>query len=363
MLRRIYIDNYKCCVNFEVKFNSINLLLGENGAGKSTVFDILRKIQALLGEGREILDLFPIDSLTRWQTRENQRFEIELTGNGGEYRYELVIEHKRTKQLSRIHTEKLWFDNKPLIDFSAGNAQLYRDNYSEGPNYPFDWNRSAVGSLPSREDNTKLTWFKNRFRRMLIIHINPMSIESRSEKESDLLDVQCRNFLSWYRFVSQNQGNAFEITNALQKVIDGFKYFEFKQVGESQRLLNVCIANNKYRFDELSDGQRALIVLYTVIHFTQGQDYTLCIDEPENFVSLPEIQPWLSQLYDFAVDNELQALLISHHPELINYLAGSAGIWFERSGDMPVRVSSASATSGLPLSELVARGWIHEPAL
>lgn len=362
MLKRIYIDNYKCCVNLEVKFDSINLLLGDNGAGKSTIFNTVRKLQALLGEGQEIVDLFPIDSLTRWQTRDKQRFEIELLGNGGEYRYELVIDHNRARQLSRIHTERLWFDNKPLIDFKEGNAQLYRDNYSEGPNYPFDWNRSAVGSLPSRDDNTKLTWFKNRFRRMLIIHINPMSIESQSEKESELLDVQCRNFASWYHSVSQNQGKAFEITNSLQKVIDGFKYFEFEKVGKNQRVLRVRIAHDSYRFDELSDGQRALIVLYAIIHFAQGQDYTLYIDEPENFVSLPEIQPWLSQLYDFAVDDELQALLISHHPQLINYLANSAGILFNRDGNAPIRVSRVSSKSNLPISELVERGWIYEPA-
>lgn len=362
MLQRIFIDNYKCCVNFEVRFDSINLLLGDNGAGKSTVFETMRKIQALLGEGREIMDLFSVDSLTRWQTRDNQRFEVDVTGNGGDYRYELVIEHNRTRQLSRIRSERLWFDNHLLIDFEGGNAQLYRDNYSEGPNYPFDWNRSAIGSLPSRDDNTKLTWFKNRFRRMLIVHINPMSIESQSEKESELLDVQCKNFASWYHFVSQNQGKAFEITNTLQNVIDGFKYFEFTKSGENERVLKVRIAQYSYRFDELSDGQRALIVLHTIVHFAQGQDYTLYIDEPENFVSLPEIQPWLSQLYDFALDNELQALLISHHPQLINYLANSAGILFDREGDSPTRVSRVNTKSNLPISELVERGWIYEPA-
>jgi len=309
MLQRIYIDNYKCCVNFEVKFDAVNLLLGDNGVGKSTIFETLRKVQSLVGEGREISDLFPTDTLTRWQTNDHQHFEIEIDGNGGEYRYELVVEHNRLKRLSQIHTERLWFDNQLLIDFSGGNAH-----------------------------------------------------ESQSERETNILGVQGRNFVSWYRFVSQNQGKAFEITNALQKVIDGFKYFEFEQAGENQRILRVHIANQMYRFDELSDGQRALIVLYTLTHFAQGQDYTLCIDEPENFISLPEIQPWLSQLYDAAGDGELQALLISHHPELINYLAGSAGIWFARSGDTPVRVSSLPSASGLSMSELVARGWIYEPA-
>ena len=43
MLKKIYIDNFKCLVNFELAFDSINLFLGPNGAGKSAVFDVLRK--------------------------------------------------------------------------------------------------------------------------------------------------------------------------------------------------------------------------------------------------------------------------------------------------------------------------------
>jgi AAA15 family ATPase/GTPase len=48
MLKRIYIDNFRCLVNFELNFDSINLFLGGNGSGKSTVFEALRKLQSLL---------------------------------------------------------------------------------------------------------------------------------------------------------------------------------------------------------------------------------------------------------------------------------------------------------------------------
>jgi len=120
-----------------------------------------------------------------------------------------------------------------------------------------------------------------------------------------------------------------------------------------------------YRFGELSDGQRVLIALYTLIYCTQSEDYTLCIDEPENFLALPEIQPWLMQLYDFCSEGKTQALLISHHPILIDYLLASpVGYWFDRQQNSPVRVKRISNDNdtGLPISELVARGWIHESA-
>ena len=45
MLKRIYIDNFRCLVNFELNVDAINLFLGGNGSGKSTVFEALRKIQ------------------------------------------------------------------------------------------------------------------------------------------------------------------------------------------------------------------------------------------------------------------------------------------------------------------------------
>ena len=107
MLNRIYLDNYKCCVNLEVKFDSINLLLGDNGVGKSTIFEVLRKLQGLISRNREVSELFSIEDLTRWQRVPNQHFELELEGNDGIYKYELEIEHDLSRSLVRIHKEKL----------------------------------------------------------------------------------------------------------------------------------------------------------------------------------------------------------------------------------------------------------------
>ncbi|MDF5710119.1 MAG: AAA family ATPase [Nostoc sp. S4] len=54
MLKRIYIDNFRGLVNFEVNFDSINLFLGGNGTGKSTVFEVLRRIQTFVNGDRKV---------------------------------------------------------------------------------------------------------------------------------------------------------------------------------------------------------------------------------------------------------------------------------------------------------------------
>lgn len=367
MLKRIYIDNFRCFVNFELPLESINLFLGPNGAGKSTVFDVLRKIQRFIN-GDKVYTLFSSFDLTRWHPSSTHTFKLEFERKNELYKYELAVEHSSDgTSHPKIAYERIWVNNQPLLKFEAGTVQLYTDDYSESSNYAFNQNQSVTPSIPVRRDNTKLHWLKKRIDRLIVVQINPMLMSEKSNQEETLLSSQTENFVSWYRHVSQNQGKVNEITNALQEVLDGFDFFKFDGEGKQERLLGLRFSNKnnegisvKYGFDELSDGQRVLIALYALIYYARSEDYTLCIDEPENFVALSEIQPWLELLYDFCDESELQALLISHHPNLIDRLAVDAGYWFDRESNKPVQVKRITEEeTGIPISELVARGWLY----
>jgi len=59
-------------------------------------------------------------------------------------------------------------------------------------------------------------------------------------------------------------------------------------------------------------------------------------------------------------DTLAQAVIISHHPITIDYMAGTDGRWFCRDGGIsPVRVRSEHkpVIDGLALSEMVGREW------
>ena len=114
--------------------------------------------------------------------------------------------------------------------------------------------------------------------------------------------------------------------------------------------------------DEILDGQRALVALHSLIHLSAGLGYTLFLDEPENYVALSEIEPWLAELADRCGDAIPQAVICSHHPELIDYLGLSSGISLTREASgvtRATRVAEMALTTeeGLKLSEIVARGW------
>lgn len=371
MLKRIYINNFKCLVNFELTVDRINLLLGANGTGKTTVFDALLKLQQVIVDDQIVTNLFKPSDLTKWQDFLVQNFELEIAGNTGIYKYSLAIKHQQARV--QIQHEQLLFNDKPLFEFQiqnneSGIIQLYNDDHSSSSQYPFDSSRSGIAALPERLDNQKLTWFKKRMARFLIVHINPMTIDSESRQEETHPNWQLSNFAAWFRYLSQDQGIIFELTHELRGILPTFKAFKIIPAGEA-KILSVSILNessNKniidYKFHELSDGQRVIIILYTLLYCMQNEDYTLCIDEPENFLALPEIQPWLDKLYEQCQDNNTQALLISHHPKLINYLASNAGYWFSRQNNGPVRTQAVTDEddSGLSIAELLSRGWIYD---
>jgi len=151
--------------------------------------------------------------------------------------------------------------------------------------------------------------------------------------------------------------------------MEGLDGLRLRQVGADTRELRLRFISpgirgqgNKHyelRLDELSDGQRALVILYGLLHLGRdGGGIWLFLDEPDNFVALPEIQPWLMALVELCEDTASQAVLCSHHPELIDYLGPTHGQVLRRNTSgattaQPIR----TATGGLKLSELVARGW------
>ena len=92
MLTRLYCDNYKCLVNFEFRPGATQLLIGRNGAGKSTVFEVLELIRDFAARGDTCEDRLVGQTRTRWQDLPDQRFELDVKGTSGTYTYELVVD-------------------------------------------------------------------------------------------------------------------------------------------------------------------------------------------------------------------------------------------------------------------------------
>lgn len=371
VLERIYVHNYKCFVNFELSLQDTALLLGANGSGKTAVLDVVFGIRRLLSGEAKITDsdTFHPSTLTRWQSGLEQVFEIDASASGESFRYRLEIEHDERSRHARIVWETLVAGDAVLFKCEMGEVQLYRDDGSSGPTYKTDWTESALARVVPQASNTRLTAFKEAMRSTVVCNIRPALLRTETTSEDSLLNRHGSNFVDWYRHaVQENPASVVAHESALRQVIDGFKSIHLQRAGLDSRALviefmgdHIGGANYKLRFDEMSDGQRALVVLYALLHFREDDSgVTLLLDEPDNFLALEEIQPWLLELVEMCEETPSQAVVCSHHPELIDYLGPERGVLLVREASTAVTsrpLSTLAASKSLKLSETLARGW------
>jgi hypothetical protein len=84
-----------------------------------------------------------------------------------------------------------------------------------------------------------------------------------------------------------------------------------------------------------------LIAIYSIILASKNTATCVFIDEPDNYISIEEIQPWLQLFTDDcgqSADFE-QITLISHHPEVIDHPCLNTPILFGRDPEAPTRGS------------------------
>jgi predicted ATPase len=368
MLTRLYIDNYASFVNFEFRPSRTNLLIGDNGSGKTKILEVMGDIIALNKGGVPVEGCFPAYKRTAWEQRDKQTFELDIDRDGEAFKYLLEIAHEHDPSSTRtfIAREEVTVGAKPLFRYAEGRVELFRDDHSAGPSFAFSNRRSFLANLELSSENRNLMWFLNWIGGFWRFRLDPTTIKKGwlAEREDPYLAADGSNFAAFYRYMMQERPETIErIQSELRRVVGGLDRMRLKTLGDRKALVvDFSSADGAPEFNlpffALSDGQVVLIVLYTILHAIEGSVNLLCIDEPDNFVALHEIQPWLQGLSD---RHDTQAIIISHHPEVIDYLAADSVYLLTRRGSGLTRIQQPRFASegGLKASEQLARGLLE----
>ncbi len=232
-----------------------------------------------------------------------------------------------------------------------------------------DWLYSGLGRIPLRRENRLLQRFRQFVGHVVILSINPSSVKAEARKEQSMVSHDGGDFAAWFLYLYHN--HAWACREAERKLRDGMlpglELFQMESDGTMQVAKAIFEDKGKriaFRLDELSAGQRAMVILEHALAVTKAWRSSVVVDEPANFLALAEIQPLLLRLQNTADEGEAQAIMTSHHPVAYDLLAERSGWWLERTPlgpTVPRRVSEViegSKDSAVPLSELVARGWV-----
>ena len=367
MITRLYANNFRCLVAFEAAFDSFGVLCGPNGAGKSSVFDALRLLRNL-GTGNGVLggngeEDVPGLEFTEWLDSSVQEYELSFAIDAHKFEYVIHIEQKADFEKPRIIHEKVLCDGSSLFERDLEGVRFQRASGDQAT-FPLDWRQAALAAIQPRGVHiSKLKLLQDAIAKLLILRPNPRGMERESKAEARHPDLSMTNLTSWYRSLAQEQEWTDALRDALQGVWPDFRSFKLVDAGLNTKALQLRFEPEGSKpillfFDQLSDGERALIGLYMIrAALETGAARTVLIDEPDNFVGLPELQPWVLAMREL-LDDEHQLILISHHPEILVNSGEANGRYLWRDNHTsPTRIGPLKVPEGMTAGEAIARGW------
>ncbi len=361
MLTRVYIDNFRSFQNFEYIPERKQLLLGPNGSGKTSLLEVIRNLKSFVkGDSNR----FTQSTRTRWLEKPAQVVELdaELDGKAFEYRVEIGFPGVNKEQ--SVTLERLKVAGATVFELADGKIRFFPSE-SQSVAVPLQTNRSALQlSVLSNDDVRRFVdWLSNHVH-CFDIDAYPGQMDDAADNEEYEPDFEFNNLAGWYRsLVQMYPSENIKFIESLKQCMDGFLTLRLSAEEDGVRKLRADFKSPakkqvSYSISELSEGQRYLISLYMILHFLIVRGDTVFIDEPDNFISLREIQPWLLAAEEAVDEHDGQLILISHHPETLNQWARDYGLRFFREQNGHVRaLKFSSDENNLQPSEVVARGW------
>lgn len=293
MIRRLYVHNFRCLENFELPIlgQSSVLLIGNNGAGKTTVGLALEILQRIARGTNRVGDLVKPKDLTRGRKDVPVRFEIEIELENSRYEYVLALEFPKSSKELRVLEERLAIDGKPVFTREVAQVHLARTGLEREASFLIDWHLVALPIVQHQSENDPLFLFKQWLARMLILRPMPSLIMGDSSSETLQPNLQVTDYGAWFSGLLAYAPSAYaSIDDYLKGVMPDLKDIKNPVVGTESRSLVVQFSNDQgsltLPFADLSDGEKCFMICAMVLAANKAYGPVLCFyDEPDNYLA------------------------------------------------------------------------------
>ena len=344
MIKRLYVHNFRCFENFDLTIGGLPsiLLLGKNGAGKTTVGAALEVLQKIARNVNRVDDLVKPKDISNGRTDAPTRFEIEVILNGQNFTYTIAFEFPHGFRELRVAEEKLSVDGKPIFTRELAEVRLNRRGTVGEAIFGIDWHVVALPIVQESNSDDPLSTFKTWLRNILILRPVPSLVRGESEQNAlgrCLPDKQATEMGAWFSgLVTESPATYTQVSQYLRQVMPDFKEIKNTAFGKDTRNLSFHFGVDgqgiELALEDLSDGEKTFFIYALVIASNVAIGPIFCFwDEPDNFLTPDEVGHSVMALRK-AFQNVGQLIVTSHNPEAIRRFSESNTLFLSRKSHM-----------------------------
>jgi predicted ATPase len=341
-----------------VSGQSSALLIGKNGAGKTTVGLALEILQKIARGTNRVGDLVKPKDFTRGRTDAPMRFEIQVELDAKIYEYAIAFEFPEGFKELRVLEEKLAVGGKPVYTREVAQVHLARTRQEMEAKFFIDWHLVALPIVQEQSTRDPLFIFKQWLGRMLILRPIPSLILGDSKEETLQPNLQVTDFGAWFAGLLAYAPSAYtKIDGYLKQVMPDLKDIKNLLIGKDSRTLVVQFSNDQgsvpLPFEDLSDGEKCFMICALVLAANDAYGPLFCFwDEPDNYLAPSEVGHLVLALRQ-AFQSSGQFVATSHNSEAIRRFSDENTLILNRN-------SHLEPTVVRPLSEIKVSGDLVE---
>jgi hypothetical protein len=272
MIRRLYIHNFRCFENFELRISTKPsvLLIGKNGAGKTTIGRVLEILQAVGRTTNRVGQLVTPRDFARQRTDAPMRFQIEAEIQKQIFDYTLAFDFPIGFRELRVQEEKLTVDGKLVYTREFAQVRLAKTGQETEATFRIDWHLVALPIIVQQLPTDPLNIFRQWLANILVLRPMPSLIKGDSIEDDLKPDPEVRNFGAWFSGVLAFAPSAYsKIEQYLRQVMPDILDIKNPFVAKDSRSLVVQFSNQygsmSLPFELLSDGEKCFMICSLVL--------------------------------------------------------------------------------------------------
>ncbi len=316
MIKRIQVKNFKSLANFELPIEMFTCLIGLNGAGKTTVLQVLDFIGHLACGITDFRNWKKSDFVTNGSGLRTITLQVDFSINNvyiiwsGKYN---IDKQKFTEEVIRQYD--------PIKEWLIGVSLHLKDNrlsydYTEQQNSKDISDYNYKGSVLSafKFDDPVICAVKDELQALKSLELLSPNILRQTSQPNDKLGIGGEGLAGFLSKLNEDDAKSLAVTlRDFYPQVDKFE-IKRKKFGWKDLLIREAALKAPVTAEHINDGYLRILAMLSQKYSKAG---FLLFDEIENGINQELIDKLLVQLQNF---NGKQVMVTTHSALVLNYL-------------------------------------------